>query len=223
MTIRRHRRNSSDGPAGEPTDPVHAGAHSRRVRLSVVAGVIATVGVVGGGVALASTSAGASNGSGRPGLAATHSGASGQAGPHSGHTGDPHTGLPGRPKLPTGSSGRALPKPSTSNHPSPPKFKPVPMLAGTVKSTASSVILILDRQGFTRTVKVSSATSYKNGLTAAPAVGTKIVAIGKVDADGTSLDAVVVSKFSPHGIGHGPGRFGPVKPPTSTPKPAPTS
>ncbi len=83
-----------------------------------------------------------------------------------------------------------------------------PFLAGKVKSVSGTKILITDAQGFTRTIITSAKTTYKDGLSASPAVGTEIFAIGTVDADGTSLDAATVSatpKLPAGGFGRGPG------------------
>jgi hypothetical protein len=77
-----------------------------------------------------------------------------------------------------------------------------PHLEGTVQSVSGSTILITDRDGFTRTIKVSGATTYSDNLTSSPAVGTAISAEGTVDADGTSLDATKV------GAGHTGGAAG---------------
>jgi hypothetical protein len=73
-----------------------------------------------------------------------------------------------------------------------------------VTSVNGNEILIKDFDGFTRTIKTSSKTTYRDGLTANPAVGTKIVAAGSVDADGTSLDATSIGK----GFEFGPGEHG---------------
>ncbi len=83
-----------------------------------------------------------------------------------------------------------------------------PHLDGTVTSVSGTTILIKDRDGFTRTIRTSSATKYTDGLTSAPAKGTHIDAEGKVDADGTSLDATTVGKAPAMPPG-GPGRPGP--------------
>ena len=88
--------------------------------------------------------------------------------------------------------------------------------------------LITDRDGFTRTIKVSAKTSYADGLTARPAVGAAIHAEGAVDADGVSLDATSVGKApvgGPDGPGgHGMRRGGPGgpngTPPSAAPKPS---
>jgi hypothetical protein len=50
-----------------------------------------------------------------------------------------------------------------------------------VTSVHGNEILIKDFDGFTRTIKTSSKTTYRDGLTANPAVGTQIVAAGSVD------------------------------------------
>jgi hypothetical protein len=86
-----------------------------------------------------------------------------------------------------------------------------------VKSVSGTQILITDRDGFTRTIVTSSKTTYSDGLTASPATGTEITAVGTVDANGTSLDATSIGKpKGPAGFGgpggrgdHGPGGRGP--------------
>jgi hypothetical protein len=66
-------------------------------------------------------------------------------------------------------------------------------LFGTVKSVSGDTILITDPQGFTRTILVSSATTYSQGGSLADVVvGAKIFAQGTVDANGTSLDALTI-------------------------------
>jgi hypothetical protein len=66
-------------------------------------------------------------------------------------------------------------------------------LYGTVKSVSGDTILITDPQGFTRTILVSSATTYSHGGSLTDAVaGAKIFAQGTVDANGTSLDALTI-------------------------------
>lgn len=83
---------------------------------------------------------------------------------------------------------------------------PKPHLAGTVTSVSGSTVLIKDRDGFTRTIVLSSKTTYDDGLNVALATGTKIHAQGTVDANGTSLDATTVgAEKAPMG---GPGRGG---------------
>lgn len=113
--------------------------------------------------------------------------------------------------------------------PAPPKHQP--HLAGTVTSVRGNEILIKDFDGFTRTIKTSSKTAYRDGLTASPAVGTRIVAVGSVAADGTSLDAASIGKGFEFGHGErggfrhpGPGRgFGPRPPSGSAPSGAPSA
>jgi hypothetical protein len=69
-------------------------------------------------------------------------------------------------------------------------------LVGYVTEVGSSTITIKDLDGFTRTIRTSSATTYvKDGATAtrsAITVGTVVRAVGKVDSDGTTLDATRV-------------------------------
>ena len=113
--------------------------------------------------------------------------------------------------------------------PAPPKHQP--HLAGTVTSVRGNEILIKDFDGFTRTIKTSSKTAYRDGLTASPPVGTRIVAVGSVAADGTSLDATSIGKGFEFGHGErggfrhpGPGRgFGPRPPSESAPSGAPSA
>jgi hypothetical protein len=95
----------------------------------------------------------------------------------------------------------------------PPAPKPrSPHLDGTVTALASATITIKDHEGFTRTIRTSSATKYADGLTAALKTGTEIDAVGTVDKDTTSLDATTIGTHPtpPTGAdGHGPGRGGP--------------
>ncbi|MGC2485868.1 MAG: DUF5666 domain-containing protein [Acidimicrobiales bacterium] len=65
-------------------------------------------------------------------------------------------------------------------------------LIGTVTSVSGDTILIKDPQGFTRTILVSSTTTYQGGILSSIATGSKIFAQGTVDANGTTLDAVNV-------------------------------
>jgi len=100
-----------------------------------------------------------------------------------------------------------------------------------VTSVHGNEILIKDFDGFTRTIKTSGKTTYRDGLTANPAVGTQIVAEGTVAADGTSLDATSIGKGFEFGHGerggfwhHGSGRgFGPRPPSGSAPSGAPSA
>ncbi len=92
-----------------------------------------------------------------------------------------------------------------------------PHLDGTVTAVTSSSITIKDHDGFTRTIVVSSATTYSGGLSAKPTVGTAIHAEGRVDSNGTSLDATTVTKDTgPAGGGPGHGR-GPGRGPAGAP------
>jgi hypothetical protein len=106
-----------------------------------------------------------------------------------------------------------------------PAAKHTPTLVGTVKSSNGTTILITDLDGFTRTINLSSSTTYDDSLTSTPTVGTKIEAQGSVDADGTSLDATVIE--TPElPMGGGPGHGGAPMPggkPGARPSAAPTS
>jgi len=134
----------------------------------------------------------------------------------------PGSGTPTAAPSSPGSSAPAQP-------PAPPKHQP--HLAGTVTSVRGNEILIKDFDGFTRTIKTSSKTAYRDGLSANPAVGTRILAVGSVDADGTSLDATSIGKGFEFGHGErggfrhpGPGRgFGPRPPSGSPPSGAPSA
>ena len=134
---------------------------------------------------------------------------------------------------PGSSAPTAAPPSSASSAPVQPPARPKhqPHLAGAVTSVHGNEILIKDFDGFTRTIKTSSKTTYRDGLTASPAVGTQIVAEGSVDADGTSLDATSIGKGFEFGHGErggfwhpGPGRgFGPRPPSGSAPSGAPSA
>ena len=74
-------------------------------------------------------------------------------------------------------------------------------LAGLVQSNAGGVITIYDTQGFTRSINTSGATCHQGGSTVACssiAQNSVVVAKGKVDADGTTLDAKTVRSRAPH-------------------------
>lgn len=113
----------------------------------------------------------------------------------------------------------------------PEKRPHAPHLDGTVKSVSGTTILITDHDGFTRTIVVSSSTTYSDGLTATPKTGTALHATGTVDADGTTLDATAVgARPAPPADGHGPGRGraggpgrGAPKPPTAAPSADPSA
>ncbi|HVB51734.1 MAG TPA: DUF5666 domain-containing protein [Acidimicrobiales bacterium] len=70
-------------------------------------------------------------------------------------------------------------------------------LFGTVTAVNGNSITISDPQGFSRTIVVSSATTYSNdgaaGTLADVVVGSKIAAQGTIDANLTSLDALSVA------------------------------
>jgi hypothetical protein len=70
-------------------------------------------------------------------------------------------------------------------------------LFGTVKTVSGNTITISDPQGFSRTIVVSSSTTYTNdgaaGTLADVVVGSRIAAQGTIDANLTSLDAVSVA------------------------------
>ena len=65
----------------------------------------------------------------------------------------------------------------------------------------ANTITITDFQGFQRTIHTTSATTYADGLTATPAAGTRIFAVGTVDSDKTSLKATRVGKLPDRGRG----------------------
>jgi hypothetical protein len=168
----------------QPEEQLPAPASHRR-RWIVAACTGAAIVMLGGGaVALAQTSASAS----ATGYA-TH-GAGGYGGRGEG-------GGPGGPGGTGGTSGTDTPIART------------PHLSGAVKSVSGTKILITDPDGFTRTIITSAKTTYKDSLTASPAVGTKIEAEGTVDADGTSLDAATIQAPRGPGGGMGPGHGGP--------------
>ena len=72
----------------------------------------------------------------------------------------------------------------------------LPRLDGTVTSVGSGTITIRDRQGFTRTIVTSTSTAYaKDGTAATSAAvttGVRLASQGRVDTNGTSLDATRV-------------------------------
>jgi hypothetical protein len=134
----------------------------------------------------------------------------------------------------TGSSSSGAAKPRPTRPAGSGAFQPgQPIVFGTVKTVKGTTITITDQQGFTRTIVTSAKTTYANGLTAAPAVGAKIIAQGTVDANGTTLDATKISGLptgltGPGGSAGGPGGFGrahgPNGPrPTGTPTGTPPS
>jgi hypothetical protein len=136
----------------------------------------------------------------------------------------------------------AAPSPGSTTAPDRGPRERTPFLAGTVVSASGNTITITDFQGFQRTIHTSSATTYEDGVSATPAAGTRIYAVGTVDTDKTSLKAARVGKLPDRaGLpgrgfpGHGPGgrhhdgdRDGnkdgtPSTPGTPTPTPSPTA
>jgi len=124
----------------------------------------------------------------------------------------------------SGTTTPAPPSSSTSSSTAPAPKAHVPHLDGTVTSVNGSDIVIKDHDGFTRTITTSGSTTYSNGLTSAPAVGTQVHAIGTVDANGTALDATTLgTPLTPPAGGHGkhgPGA-GPGAVPGGAARPAP--
>jgi hypothetical protein len=78
------------------------------------------------------------------------------------------------------------------------------VLTGTVTSVSGNVITITGGEGFTRTIDVSSATTYSEGGSATTLssviVGSKISADGIVSADQTALDALVITIAAPKAV-----------------------
>jgi hypothetical protein len=99
----------------------------------------------------------------------------------------------------------AAPSPGSTAAPDRDRRERQPFLAGTVVSASGNTITITDFQGFRRTIHTSSSTTYADGLSATPAAGTRIYAVGTVDSDKTSLKASRVGK-APERAGRGPGR-----------------
>ena len=103
----------------------------------------------------------------------------------------------------------APPSPGSSAAPDHERRERQPFLAGTVVSASGNTITITDFQGFRRTIHTSSSTTYADGLTATPAAGTHIYAVGTVDSDKISLKATRVGTLPDRpegGPGRGPGR-----------------
>ncbi len=86
-----------------------------------------------------------------------------------------------------------------------------PSLGGTVVSVAGNVIVVQDRDGFWRTIDVSSATKYEQDGKTASLSGVKkgdvLFAAGTISSDHTTLDASVVA-FGAAGSVPGPERSG---------------
>jgi hypothetical protein len=76
-----------------------------------------------------------------------------------------------------------------------------PHLDGTVKSIGGGHVMIVDRDGFTRQINIATVPSTVK-------VGVHVIAVGKVNADGVSLDAtsVTVAPARPDGK-LGPGGY----------------
>jgi len=76
-----------------------------------------------------------------------------------------------------------------------------PSVAGTVVSASGSAITVQDQQGFWHTINVSGTTSYELGGQSASAsavtTGERVMAVGAVGADHTSLDATDVQVVLP--------------------------
>ena len=89
-------------------------------------------------------------------------------------------------------------------------------LDGTVTAVGSDTITLVDRDGFTRTVRTSGDTKYaEDGATASRssvADGEHIRAQGRVASDGLSLEADRVEIGEPTPPAGGPGAAGPGKP-----------
>jgi hypothetical protein len=167
--------------AVESSDEILAAPRGIR-RGRVIAGTAVAVAVIAGAVTIGLTESSAS--ASPASLAAAASSAAPNA-------------TASAPARPTGPGGRGAFKPGQ------------PIMFGTVKSASGTTIKITDQQGFTRTIVTSSKTTYKNGATATPAVGAKIIATGTVDANGTSLDATTITTLPAAGAsGARPGGFG---------------
>ena len=116
-----------------------------------------------------------------------------------------------------------------------------PLTNFTTTLVGGDTITITDFQGFQRTIHTTSATAYEDGLTATPAAGTRIYAVGTVDTDKSSLKATRVGKLPDKAEGRGfpgrgfPGPFGrphdrdgdkgdaPSTPTPGSPTPSPTA
>jgi hypothetical protein len=163
----------------ESNDEILAGPRGIR-RSRLIAGTALGVALIAGAVAVGWTESSAS-----ASPAALVAAAASSSAPDAGHA------------RPTGPPARGVYKPGQ------------PILFGSVKSVSGATIRVTDQQGFTRTVVTSSKTTYKDGATASPAVGTKIIAIGSVDANGTSLDAATITLLPATGAGAGGRHPGP--------------
>ena len=157
----------------------------RNLRLAAIGG-IAAVAILGGGItAVASASA--------PSVSTST-------------VAPPSSGAPAPGAPASGTAAPAAPAPGTGTDSRPARPTPKPHLDGTVKSVSGSTVLIKDRDGFTRTIVVSSKTTYGDGLKAALATGTEIHAEGTVASNGTSLDASTIGKRPAPPVGGPDGR-----------------
>jgi hypothetical protein len=69
-----------------------------------------------------------------------------------------------------------------------------PHLDGVVASVTDGSITITDHVGFNRTIHLSDATTYGDGISLPVEVGEHVHAEGTVDTDGTSLAATVIAR-----------------------------
>ena len=171
----------TDPGAADPARPAALRPARSRLRLATVGG-IAAIALLGGGITAAASA-------GEPATSAVVAAATDTATPGTAATGTaaPGTAAPAAP-------------PAAKAH--------QPHLDGTVTSVSGTTVLILDRDGFTRTIVESGTTTYQDGLKAALTVGSKIHAEGTVDANGTSLDATLIGADKGPAAG-GPGGKGP--------------
>ncbi len=155
----------------------------RRARRTTVAVAVAAGLTLGGGAAVAYAAGGST---------ATPSNST--SSPAVGHASGPaQPGGTGKAEGPA-APGRPAPRPH------------MPHIDGTVRTASGSTVTVADRDGFTRTIVVTSATRYSSGLSAALPAGTRIHAEGTVDANGTSLDATSVGTAPTRPAGdHGKG------------------
>lgn len=72
-------------------------------------------------------------------------------------------------------------------------------VGGMLTSNSGTTLTVTDAQGFTRTISDTGATCYKGRTTEACSsipTGAIVAAVGKVDADGVTLDASKIRSFS---------------------------
>lgn len=81
-------------------------------------------------------------------------------------------------------------------------------VGGQVESVSANTITVSDRDGFYRTLSVSSATTYAKGAQSATlnevSVGSFIMAVGTVDANHTTLDTSSIRIGRPHSVAGAP-------------------